>query len=184
MALESVKELNELFSGFRILGIFEYYTVDSCSELEQFEYLIRTFLDIVLEVSGYIDAADPVSILVEDVSNILNGLSFTYRHGCVDVDMMTVCYVVKDVLKCTELCQRLSACKNYIVVRKDPVHEVKCLETSVKVKGRGVPILFLINTEWTCIIAVIRNKHGHCRTNLRKILLHQILPDTEGAAAP
>ena len=184
MALESVEEFDEFFSGFRILGILENYTVDPCSELEKVEYLIRALLDIVLEVSGYIYAADSVSILVEDISNILNGLSFADRHRCIDIDMVTVCYVVKDVLKCTKLCERFSACKNYVIVRKDPVHEVKCLETSVKVERRSVPILFLVNAEWTCIIAVIRNKHGHCRTNLRKILFHQLLPDIAGAAAP
>ena len=80
--------------------------------------------------------------------------------------------MVKYVLKSTELSERLSACKYYVVVRKDPVHEIKCLKTSVKVKRRSVPILFLVNTEWTCIVAVIRNKHGYCRTNLRKILFH------------
>jgi hypothetical protein len=134
VTLESVEESDELGLGLRVLGIFEYYTVDSCSEVEKVENLIRTLLDIVLEMSGNIDAADPVRILVENGGNIVYSLAFTDRHGSIDVNVMTFADVIKNILKGTELSKRLAAGEDYVVVRKDSVHQVKGLKTSLKVE--------------------------------------------------
>jgi hypothetical protein len=61
----------------------------------------------MLEVPGYVDAAYPVCIFIENICHFLNGLAFTDRHGSVDINVMTFSYVVENVLQGAELCERL-----------------------------------------------------------------------------
>ena len=114
----------------------------------------------MLQVAGYVHAGNHILMAVQDFRNAVDILILAGRQGGVDVKVMGLTDMGDDIFQRFQLCQRFSAGKNNVVVRENPVQQVQGTIAAIQIKAGGISIFFLVHTEWTAVVAVIRYEHG------------------------